>query len=95
MTPPLALISSKVKRRTSRREVSEMAMVPLREWRTPTLTASSAARAVKVERVIAPTRATMERELVSVRYVAVLRLGDRKEVGNFEATSGLADSSGL
>jgi hypothetical protein len=47
-TPPLALISSKVKRRTSRSEVSLMAIVPLREWRTPTLTVS-AARAVPNE----------------------------------------------
>ena len=36
------LISSKAKRRTSRREVSEMAIVPLSECNTPTLTVSAA-----------------------------------------------------
>jgi hypothetical protein len=52
----LALISSKVKSRTSRREVSEIAIVPDSEWRTPTLTVSSArAGETREARARAPT----------------------------------------
>ena len=42
MTPPEALISAMVMRAVSFSAVSEMAMVPEREWRMPTLIVSSA-----------------------------------------------------
>jgi hypothetical protein len=40
MTPPLLLISSIVINATSLRDVSEMAMVPDKEWRIPTFIGS-------------------------------------------------------
>src|SRR5690606_19871915 len=42
LTPPLALISSMAINTTSLRDVSEIAMVPLRECRMPTLTVPAA-----------------------------------------------------
>src|ERR1700741_275314 len=100
--PPALLISSKVKSSTSRKEVSLIAMVPLREWRMPTLIVSAregiATAAARLNRSSVFFRRDVVFFMVCVIFdfgffrFSILRAGSRHAIRDHPVTAHLTES---